>query len=94
MPTSAMGEHAQPAVDGLQANLSRLHGAKNAGGSVVHPVTVNDDGSPVPFNMVEHLSPTNVDGLFVNQNKKGRARHTESLHHANDSTRRSRQWDV
>ena len=68
LPTLTAGEKSQNQVDSLQSDLATLHGAENAGGSVVVPVMVGDDGKPVDFKMVEDLSPTNVDSLFVNQN--------------------------
>lgn len=55
-------------VQSLSQELSRLHGAGNAGNSVVVPMIVDDEGKVSDFKMVESLAPTNVDSLFVNQN--------------------------
>jgi phage portal protein BeeE len=69
-PTLVMGEEAEKEANDLQDNLTKLHGADRAGSSLVVPVTVDKDGSPKEFKMIEHLSPTNVDTLFLNQNAK------------------------
>lgn len=69
-PTLAMGDEAAEEANKIQTDLQALHGADRAGSSLVVPVSVNKDGEPKEFKMVEHLSPTNVDTLFVNQNAK------------------------
>lgn len=69
-PTLSMGEEAEEEASEVQKNIEKMHGAENAGSSVVIPVSVDKDGNAKEFKMVEHLSPTNVDGLFVNQNTK------------------------
>ena len=69
-PTLSMGEEAEEEAKEVQENLQKLHGADRAGSSLVVPVSVNKDGEPKEFKMVEHLSPTNVDTLFLNQNGK------------------------
>jgi hypothetical protein len=68
LPTLTAGEKSQKNVDKLTHDLSTLHGAENAGKSVVIPVTVDSEGKVQDFNMVEDLAPTNIDTLFVNQN--------------------------
>lgn len=69
-PTMAQGENAKEEANKVQADLESLHGAENAGSSLAISVPVGASGEPKAFQMVEHLSPTNVDGLFVNQNAK------------------------
>lgn len=56
----------------LTDELNKLHGAENAGGSIVVPVTIGESGDPKDYKMVEFLTPTNVDALFVNQNNKAK----------------------
>jgi len=70
MPSLAMGEDAQKEVDTLQENIESMHGSEQAGSSLVVPIELNKDGEVKDFKMIEHLSPTNVDGLFTNQNLK------------------------
>jgi len=70
LPTMKQGESAQPEVDKLQEDIQAMHGAEHAGSSVVTAMQMGVSGETKPFTMVEHLSPTNIDGLFVNQNKK------------------------
>lgn len=53
----------------LQSQLRELHGAEYAGGSLVTEVPVNIHGEFKDFKMVENLSPTDIDGLFVKQSK-------------------------
>lgn len=60
----------QNGVSKLQAELQALHGSENAGGSLVVQVPVSISGEFKDFKMVENLTPTNVDALFVNQNEK------------------------
>jgi len=47
-----------------------MRGAENAGKSLVVTTPLNNQGDAKDFTMVEHLTPTNIDKLFVNQNKK------------------------
>lgn len=54
----------------LEKDLQSLHGSQNAGSSLVVEVPVGVSGEFKDFKMVEDLSPTNTDALFVNQNKK------------------------
>lgn len=68
LPTMFAGEKGQAGVDSLQSDLQKSHGAGNAGGSIVVPVTIGTSGEVKDFKMVESLNPTNVDALFVNQN--------------------------
>lgn len=70
LPTTKVGTSADEEAKKMEENLLRLHGARNAGGSIVMPVSVGASGEPKPFTAVENLSPTNVDTLFLNQNKK------------------------
>ena len=69
-PTIAQGEEGQEEIDKITKDLEALHGAENAGHSVVVQVPVGSGGDPKDFKMVENLSPTNIDGLFTNQNAK------------------------
>lgn len=48
--------------------IKSVHGSDQAGSSIVVEVPQSVDGKTQPFQMVEHLSPTNVDDLFENQN--------------------------
>lgn len=57
-------------VVSVEKNLSRLHGSERAGSSLVMSMPVNAAGEAKPYQVVEHLSPTNVDTMFVNQNAK------------------------
>lgn len=68
LPTMYAGEKGQGQVDTLQENLKKMHGAGNAGGSIVVPVVMGVNGEPKEFKMVESLTPTSVDDIFVNQN--------------------------
>lgn len=70
LPTLTQGESSQPQVDSLQAQIEEMHGSENSGSSIVTPVPVDAQGNTRNYQMVEHLSPTNVDSLFVNQNAK------------------------
>lgn len=70
LPTLAQGEKAQKEVDTLNKNIEELHGEEKAGSSLVVPVPVDANGNVKDFKMIEHLSPTDVDGMFVNQNLK------------------------
>lgn len=54
----------------LERQLEALHGAENAGNSLVVEVPTDVSGVFKDFKMVENLTPTNVDALFVNQNLK------------------------
>lgn len=54
----------------IEQELQNLHGAENSGKSLVVNTPLDASGSTKSFQMVEHLTPTNVDGLFVNQNNK------------------------
>ena len=47
-----------------------MHGEEKAGSSAIVPIPVDTQGNIKDFQMIEHLSPTDVDGLFVNQNTK------------------------
>lgn len=69
-PTTAMGSESNSEIDELQKNIDSLHGAENTGKSVIVAVQTNMDGSAVPFQLVEHLTPPGIDNLFVNQNAK------------------------
>jgi hypothetical protein len=69
-PTIAQGDEAAEEANKVQTDLQALHGSERAGSSLVVSVPMNVNGEPKEFKMVEHLSPTNVDGLFVNQNAK------------------------
>lgn len=69
-PTMKQGEEAQLEKDDLSEQLGALHGADRAGSSLVVSVPVNVSGDVSNHSMIEHLTPTNIDGLFVNQNKK------------------------
>lgn len=71
LPTMYAGEKGQSQVDTLQENLKKMHGAGNAGGSVVVPVLVGATGESKDFKMIENLTPTSVDDIFVNQNENG-----------------------
>lgn len=70
LPTLTQGEKSQAQADGLQEKLEEVHGAENAGSTIVVPVPVDAQGNARNYQMIEHLSPTNVDSLFVNQNEK------------------------
>lgn len=69
-PTMKQGEDAAEEADKVQDSVQSMHGAEHAGSSVVISTPVGISGEVKPFNMVEHLSPTNTDDLFTNQNKK------------------------
>lgn len=69
-PTMAMGENAAAEADKIDEDLKQLHGSENAGGSLVISVPVGMSGEAKNFQMVESLTPPNIDGLFTNQNKK------------------------
>ena len=70
LPSLSFGEESKEEVNELEESLTNLHGADRAGSSVVVAVPTTKDGEPKDFKMVEHLSPTNVDTMFVNQNQK------------------------
>ena len=70
MPTVQTGDKAVQEAEQVQNNIQSLHGADRAGSSLVISVPVDADGAPKPFQMVENLSPTNIDGLFEKQNLK------------------------
>lgn len=57
-------------ADKLENQLGMMHGSENAGSSLVVQVPVGVTGEFKDFKMVENLTPTNVDGLFLNQNTK------------------------
>lgn len=57
-------------VSKLEGQLESMHGAENSGSSLVVQVPVGVSGEFKDFKMVENLTPTNVDALFVNQNEK------------------------
>jgi len=68
MPTFSGGEKAEKEAKKLQEDLESTHGSAKAGSSIVVSTPVNDNGTASDSKMVEHLSPANIDGLFVNQN--------------------------
>ena len=70
LPTLTQGEKSQPQVDSLHEDIQDTHGEERAGSSIVVPVPVGTDGKINEFKMVENLSPTDIDGMFVNQNLK------------------------
>ena len=70
LPSMSSGDELDEEVNTLQESLKSLHGAENSGSSVVVTSPVDMQGKASPYTMVEHLSPTNVDTLFVNQNEK------------------------
>jgi hypothetical protein len=70
LPTMSDGDEADDEADSLSERIKDLHGAEKAGSSIVTTVPVNSEGEARPFQMVEHLSPTNVDGMFEKQNYK------------------------
>lgn len=70
LPTLSSGEEAEKETGDLQDRLESVHGSDKAGSSVVINTPVNASGEAKEFKMIEHLSPTNVDGLFEKQNKK------------------------
>lgn len=64
------GHELETAVTKIQRQLEQMHGAGNAGSTLVIEVPVGVTGEFKDFKMVENLTPTNVDALFLNQNKK------------------------
>lgn len=69
-PSLLQGEDADKEAGKIQEDIRRLHGSENAGSSLVLAVPTNANGEMSSAKIVEHLSPTNVDNLFVNQNAK------------------------
>jgi len=70
LPTIAGGEDAKEESLKLQESIESMHGAEHSGSSIVVPVSTGVTGEAKNFTMIENLTPTNVDGLFVNQNEK------------------------
>lgn len=68
-PSLLQGEQGKADNKTLSDEIGKLHGAERAGSSVVVNVPVSVSGEMKQFNMVESLSPTNVDKLFTNQNE-------------------------
>jgi hypothetical protein len=54
----------------MEQSLESLHGAENTGSSLVIEVPTDANGTFHDFTMVENLTPTNVDDLYLNQDKK------------------------
>lgn len=69
-PSLSQGEDADKEANKIQEDIRKLHGSENAGSSLVISVPTNANGEMGNAKIVEHLSPTNVDTLFVNQNAK------------------------
>lgn len=60
----------QSGISKLQEELEAMHGSESAGSTLVVQVPVGINGEFKDFKMVENLTPTNVDNMFVNQNEK------------------------
>jgi len=73
IPTLIQGEQAKKDNDTLSAEIAKTHGAERAGSTIVVNQQVSLTGEAKQFNMVEDLSATNVDELFVNQNEHAEA---------------------
>jgi hypothetical protein len=57
-------------VGELEENIQRLSGAENAGSKLIIEVPIDADGKMHNANLVEHLTPPNIDGMFELQDKK------------------------
>lgn len=64
------GHELETGVSKVEKQLEQMHGADNAGSTLVIEVPVGTTGEFKDFKMVESLTPTNVDDLFTNQNSK------------------------
>lgn len=68
--TQNTDDEEQSGISKLQEELEAMHGSESAGSTLVVQVPVGVNGEFKDFKMVENLTPTNVDALFVNQNEK------------------------
>lgn len=72
VPIKGSGEQAAAEFKKIETEISDMHGAENAGRSVIIKTPINTDGEVKPFKVVESLTPPNVDKSFVEQNKASR----------------------
>ena len=73
LPTLADGKEADEIVSDFEEKIRSMHGADKAGSSIVTTVPANATGETSPFQMIENMTPTNVDEMFINQNAKAEA---------------------
>ncbi len=83
VPLKGSGEQASAEFQKMERELNEMHGAENAGLSLIIKTPLNTDGEVRPFNVVEHLTPPNVDKSFVEQNKASRVAITSTCNMPN-----------
>ncbi len=57
-------------ISKFEQEMHAMHGSESSGSTMLVEVPVNALGEFKDFKMIENLTPTNVDTLFVNQNEK------------------------
>ncbi len=72
VPTNKGGAGADDAVNKLEEQLKKLHGAEHAGRSVLLPMPVNTEGALSQVSLIEQMTPPDSDKRFVNQNREAR----------------------